>query len=235
MLHIIFYGDIISSEGIKGCDEVNNPKSQKCYSSQNLGFGHKNYKGTKVFKDIRGGSVKGLIVVDMQKDFCYPEGALYGGDRVYGVIKPLVRFIDAFRTSGDEVIYTMDWHREDDVEFKIWPSHCIEHSEGAEIVEELKPEKNDFVVKKRKYTAFFGTDLDMFLREKNIEEIYLAGVLANICVLHTAADAVLRGYNVTVVKDCIEALSDYDLEYALRHMENILKCEIVESEEILKK
>ena len=65
---------------------------------------------------------------------------------------------------------------------------------GAEIIEELKPGQEDLVVKKRRYSGFFGTDLDLLLRELEIKKIYIVGILTNICVFFTAVDASVRGY-----------------------------------------
>ncbi len=175
--------------------------------------------------------MKALVVIDMQNDFCQPDGKLYGGDRVRRVIEPIRKVIEEFRSRGYRIIYTQDWHRKDDPEFRIWPPHCIENTWGAEIINELSPE-DDYVVRKRRYTAFFGTDLDMYLRENGIQELYLSGVLTNICVLHTASDAVLRGYSVTVIGDCTEALSMEDYDYAIKHMKNILNCKIENTGEL---
>ena len=174
-----------------------------------------------------------LIVVDMQKDFCYKNGSLYI-EGVEKIFKPTKEVIEAAR-SRMPVIFTQDWHREDDVEFKIWPKHCIMNTWGAEIIDELSAKKNDYYIKKRRYSAFFGTDLDLLLRELEVKKIYACGVVTNICVLHTVGDAVLRGYKVAVIKDCTAALSEYDHEYGLKHMENVFKAEIINSDEFLGK
>ncbi len=167
-----------------------------------------------------------LVVVDMQKDFCYPDGKLFGGERVTEIFENVADAVNSAREKMP-VIFTQDYHRRDDPEFKIWPEHCVAGTEGAEIIDEIEVKEEDYIIKKRRYSAFFGTDLDLTLRELGIGGLYLAGVLTNICVLHTAGDAALRGYDVTVIKDCTEALSDYDYEYALKHMENIFSARII--------
>ena len=177
--------------------------------------------------------MEALIVVDMQKDFCYADGALYAGDHVSSIFEPLAAVIKAARRRGIPVIFTQDWHREDDIEFRIWPAHCIAGSRGAEVIDELGAEKKDYFVKKRRYSAFFGTDLDLTLRELGVRKLYVTGVLTNICVLHTAGDAVLRGYEVEVLKDCTAALSDYDFGYAIHHMENVFRVAISSSQDFL--
>ncbi len=166
-----------------------------------------------------------LIVVDMQKDFCYQDGKLFGGEHLSKIFEPNARAITEARKKMP-VIFTQDWHRRDDPEFRIWPEHCVANTEGAEIIDELEVKVEDHVVRKRRYSAFFGTDLDLTLRELEVKRLYITGVLTNICVLHTAGDAVLRGYDVVVIKDCTAALNDYDYQYALRHMENVFNAEI---------
>jgi nicotinamidase-related amidase len=174
--------------------------------------------------------MEALVVVDMQKDFCYRNGALYitGVERIFDATAEVVR---RAREKGLPVIFTQDWHRKDDVEFRIWPQHCVMNTKGAEVIDELDPSENDYYIKKRRYSAFFGTDLDLLLRELGIKKLFICGVATNICVLHTAGDAVLRGYDVTVIKDCTAALSDYEYEYGLRHMENIFRAKIITSNE----
>jgi len=174
--------------------------------------------------------MEALIVVDMQKDFCYPEGALYIGDHVREIFKPIREVIEKFE--GKPVIFTQDWHRKDDPEFKIWKPHCIQNTWGSEIIDELSPSEDDYYIKKRKYSAFFGTDLDLTLRDLNVNCIFVCGVVTNICVLHTVADAVMRGYDVFVLKDCTAAPTKYDYEYGIRHMRDILNAKLTTSHEI---
>ncbi len=177
--------------------------------------------------------MEALIVVDMQKDFCYKDGALYI-DGVEKIFEPTRKVIDAARKKMP-VIFTQDWHRDDDVEFRIWPKHCVMNTRGAEIIDELGAREDDYYVKKRRYSAFFGTDLDLLLRELNVSKVYICGVATNICVLHTAGDARLLGYDVAVIEDCTAALSEYDYEYGIRHMENIFRAEMITSEDFLSK
>jgi len=172
-----------------------------------------------------------LIVVDMQNDFCMKDGALYikGAEEIFDNTR---KAIEEARRSNVKVIFTQDWHEEDDPEFDIWPKHCIKGTWGSEIIEILGSSEEDHKIKKRRYSAFFGTDLDLFLREDGIEDLVICGVSANICVLHTAGDASMRGYNVSILKDCVKAPSDYEEEYALKHMENVFNAEVIRSDEL---
>ncbi|MFP3909491.1 MAG: cysteine hydrolase family protein [Archaeoglobaceae archaeon] len=171
-----------------------------------------------------------LLVIDMQKDFCYPNGALYLGEQVKNVFEPLKKVVEEARGKMP-IIYTMDWHRKDDVEFEVWPPHCVMGTEGAEIIDEVKPGEHDHVVKKRRYSAFYGTDLDLTLREMGVKELFVTGVASNICVLHTAADASLLNYGVSVIKDCSAAAGEYEYDYSLKHMKEVTGAKVISSED----
>jgi nicotinamidase-related amidase len=82
-------------------------------------------------------------------------------------------------------------------------AHQQEGSRWAEIIPELEPCQTDFYVNtKRRYSAFYGTDLDLLLRNLRVETVILTGVMTEICVLCSAFEAFNRDYRVVVVKDC---------------------------------
>ncbi|BAB65577.1 cysteine hydrolase family protein [Sulfurisphaera tokodaii] len=169
-----------------------------------------------------------LLIVDMQNDFVRKEGKLYVPNAETTI--PAIRnLIDKARNANALIIYTQDWHMKDDPEFKIWGEHALAGTWGAEIVEELKPEKDDFIIKKYRYDAFFETPLDYILRVKGIKNIIVTGTVANICVLHTAGSAALRWYNVVMVKDGISAITEFDYYATLRQVDFLYKGKITDS------
>jgi len=159
----------------------------------------------------------------MQNDFCKEGGKLFL-ERSKNVIDNVVKAVKEAKKSGKFVIYTQDWHRKGDTEFELWPEHCIEGSWGAEVIDEL-PEP-DYFVKKRRYSAFLMTDLPLLLKEIEAEEITIAGVATDVCVMHTAVDALQYGYTTSVLKDCTAGTSEENEKFALKHME-MLGCRIV--------
>lgn len=163
-----------------------------------------------------------LLVIDMLVDFIEPEGSLYIGPAAAGVEKAVAREIARARESGKPVIYICDRHRQDDAEFIMFQPHCIDGSSGAEVVPALKPEPGDLVIPKRRYSAFYGTDLDLSLREKGIDKLILTGVCTNICVLYTAADARMRGYEVEAIREAVASFDPAAHEFALHEMERTL-------------
>jgi len=156
-----------------------------------------------------------LIVVDMQQDFVHPGGALVVPD-ASETIPAIQRLLAFARTHGMAVFYTQDTHDPGDLEFPIWGEHALRGSWGWQIVGELAPARGERVIEKRRYDGFFGTSLDGELRKKGIETVIVCGTVANICVLHTAGSAALRGYRVVLPIDAISALLDFDLQVALR-------------------
>lgn len=158
-----------------------------------------------------------LIIVDMQNDFAKDGGKLYV-PKTKETIPPIKQLLAKARGAGVPVIFTQDWHRPDDPEFKIWPPHTIEGSEGAQVLAEFAPSPKDYYVKKRTYDAFYGTDLDLLLRQMGIRNVVIVGTVSNICVLHTAGKARLHGYNVVVARDGISSLTEFDQQLSLRQI-----------------
>lgn len=170
---------------------------------------------------------RALLVIDMLRDFLEEKGALYIGDSGSKVIQNVAGRVKEWRKTKDPVIYILDRHLPQDAEFKMFPPHCLEGEWGGEVVDELKPQKGDYLIYKRRYSAFFGTDLDLTLRELGITELELAGVCTQICVLYTAADARMLQYGVTVCRDCVASFDAEAHEFALKEMEKTLGVKVV--------
>lgn len=170
--------------------------------------------------------IKALLVIDMLNDFIDKDGALSVG-QVGEIITPFIsKKIKEFRTKEYPVIYICDNHEKDDKEFEMFEPHCIADSWGSKIIDELTPKKGDKIIKKRRYSAFFGTELDLYLREKGVDELYLVGVCTNICVLYTAADARNLNYEVNLFKDGVASFDTDAHLFALSEAEKTLGCKI---------
>jgi len=170
---------------------------------------------------------RALVVVDMIEDFVREGGALYCGPSMARIVPVIQRELDRARSSGEPVVYLKDDHLPDDAEFAQFPPHAIAGTTGAEIVPEVAPRDGDIVIPKRRYSGFFGTDLDITLRERGVDTLRLVGDCTNICVLYTAADARNLGYTVEVVR---EGVTSFDLEAhadALRELEKTLGATIL--------
>jgi ureidoacrylate peracid hydrolase len=147
-----------------------------------------------------------VIVVDMVNEFFEPGGkmVLAGGTALYAPVNTL---LDAAHQAHLPVLYTNQWLRPDDALFKKRIPHCLMDTWGAQLVDALHRAPTDIVVPKRRYSAFFGTDLDLLLRERTIATVIVTGVVTNICVRSTVHDAFFLGYEVVVPLECVAATS----------------------------
>ena len=171
-----------------------------------------------------------LIVGDMQNDFVKEGGTLVvpGAE---GTIQPIRTLLDLARRSGMKVVFTQDTHNEGDPEWEIWGEHCREGSWGWQVVEELAPREDEATVRKPRYDAFYGTQLEHMLRQWGVDALIICGTVANICVFSTAAGAAMRWFNVVVPKDCISSFNDFDMEASLSQTATLLG-EVVSSGDI---
>ena len=170
---------------------------------------------------------RALVVVDMIEDFVRESGALYCGPSITRILPVVKREIARSRAAGEPVVYLADNHLPTDAEFAMFPPHAIAGTKGAEIVPELAPLEGDVVIPKRRYSGFFGTDLDITLRERGVDTLRLVGDCTNICVLYTAADARNLGYAVEVVRDAVTSFDEEAHRNALRELEKTLGAKIL--------
>ena len=167
-----------------------------------------------------------VIVVDMQRGFLEEGNPLYCGDEARRTIPHVQRLLDEQLKKGSTVIFTADTHAPDDREFEMFPPHCIEGTKEAEIIPELASYPGQRLPKRR-YSAFYDTDLDERLKKLTLDKLIVCGVCTDICVLHTVADARNRDYPVEVYTDCVASFDQEAHRFALKHMEKILGAKLV--------
>lgn len=169
-----------------------------------------------------------LLIIDMLNDFVR-EGAPLEVPASRTILPALQARLRQARTAGTPVIYLCDAHRPDDPEFTRmgWPPHAVKGTAGALVVPELAPLETDPVVEKTSYSGFHHTGLEGILQALGVDSLVLTGCVTNICVLYTAYDAVIRGYEVTVPTGCVAPLDPADGDFALRQMERVLGVTLV--------
>lgn len=153
--------------------------------------------------------MKALLVVDVQNDFC-PGGALAvkEGDQIIPVINKLM---DSFEI----VIASCDYHPDDSNHFKYWPKHCIKGTKGAELHPNLNASKIKQLFFKGTesgddgYSAFEATNknLETYLKEKGIKELYVSGLATDYCVKHSAIDASKKGFITFLIEDAVKGVN----------------------------
>jgi len=169
-----------------------------------------------------------LVVVDMLNDFVRP-GAPLEVPETRAILPALRRRIAKARREGELVVYVCDSHRKNDREFARmgWPPHALEGTPGAGVVSSLAPEPGDVVVEKRTYSGFHATPLHFILRRNGVRRLTLTGCVTNICILYTAADAAMRGYDTTVDERFVAGLTPDAHAFALDQMERVLGVRVV--------
>jgi ureidoacrylate peracid hydrolase len=173
-----------------------------------------------------------VLVVDMLNEFLEPGGemVLLEGRRV---IEPINRLLAASRKMGMRVIWLCDQHPiPEDREFEKRVPHCIGGTWNAAIVDAMDVAPEELKIAKRRYSGFFGTDLDLRLREWGVQQVVVTGVVTNICVRSTVHDAYFLGYDVFVPEDCVSATSDREQASTLYDIDTHFG-DVVTSEELM--
>jgi len=161
-----------------------------------------------------------LIVVDVQNDFCHPDGACAKrGLDVSGakeIIPNLKKLIDWSHKQKTPVILIQTIHTPE-TDSEAW---CRPGTWGIEFYE-FSPAKEDIIVNKHRYSAFINTRLSTVLRTVKAETLIMTGVATNVCVESTARDGFMLDYNILLVPDCCSAPSkaahDMTLETITKH------------------
>jgi nicotinamidase-related amidase len=172
-----------------------------------------------------------VLVLDMLRCFLEPGMILYVGDRARGIIPKIQNLLAKEIGRGSKVFFIADHHDPNDLEFKMFPPHCIAGTPEAELIPELTEYPGELIPKKR-YSAFYNTELEPKLEQLQPEKLIICGVLTNICVLHTTADARNRDYQVEIPVDCVASPDEQEHRFALEHMEKILGARLTRLKEV---
>lgn len=176
-------------------------------------------------------SATALLVVDMVNDYLDPAGAMPLPD-TEDVVAAAAALVKAAQAAGLVVCWIRPAHREAaDGLFRKRIVHALVGSWGAELHAAFAPAAGEQVFLKRRYSAFFQTDLDSYLREHGIDRVVVCGVALNICVRSTVHDAFFLGYDVLVVDEACQATSQrehdstcYDID---THFGRVLSLETI--------
>jgi ureidoacrylate peracid hydrolase len=166
-----------------------------------------------LIQDI-GPSSLAVLVIDMQNDYCSPDGALskagFDLSRVDPMISQMGIFLETARQTGLKVIFIKTVRTSNDVsepqkyllKRQGRSGHsCEKGTWGADIIENLCPRKGEIVFEKKKYSAFVGTELDSTLKQLGIRILVFIGVATNVCVETTARDGFMRDYHIVMLSD----------------------------------
>lgn len=179
-----------------------------------------------------------LLIIDFQHDI-FNGGALQtvGSAEVLPKAK---KALAAAREAELPIIHTKEVHRKEMVDFGreldgSEPVHCLETWSGTDFHPDLFPRDGEFTIAKRRYSAFFATDLDLLLRGLKVDTVVIMGTLTNVCVHYTTVDAHQHDYFFHVIEDCCMG-SDWNAHWAalnameyLQHRSRITHLEFIQA------
>ena len=169
-----------------------------------------------------------VLVVDMVRGFLEPGHNLYCGDDSRSIIEPVQNLLRRESESGSTILFISDHHLPDDLEFQMFPVHCVIGTEEPEVIPELSEWVTDSnVVPKNRYSGFFNTDLEQRLAALNPDKVIICGVCTDICVMHTTSDARNRDYTVEIPENCVASFDTDAHRWALGHITRILGAQVV--------
>ncbi len=169
-----------------------------------------------------------LIVIDIQKSTFIDNSAVRSIDNMPGYKERMLAardLVDAAHQNNVPVIFIQEVHRADQIDFGRELDgdegiHCLEGDLRTEVAkEEMGYRTGDYLVPKRRYSAFFGTDFQILLRGLKVDTLILCGGLTDVCVHYTFVDGHQSDYFCRVVEDCVGGSSLKAHEAALRAME----------------
>lgn len=169
-----------------------------------------------------------LIVIDIQAGTFRDDSDVRAIDHMPGYKERMLKArlaIDKAREKRIPIIFLQEVHRPDCVDFGRELDgdedvHCLEGNPNTEIAaKEMGFLPNDYLIKKRRYSAFFGTDFEILLRGLKVDTLLLCGGLTDVCVHYTFVDGHQSDYFCRVIEDCVAGSSREAHEAALRAMD----------------
>lgn len=177
-----------------------------------------------------------LIVVDYSNDFVADNGKMTCGIPAQQIEHYIVERIEVYNKKQQNIFFMMDLHFEENSyhpENKLFPPHNILGTSGRELYGKVNDIYqnilfNDHIhfLDKTRYDAFYGTSLDILLRERNVTHLEIVGVCTDICVLHTAITAYNLGYSISISHKGVASFNPTGHDWALDHFKNSLGAEV---------
>ncbi len=161
-----------------------------------------------------------IVVIDMLNDFVGEKAPLRcpGADDIIPDLQKLFKWVRARENDDVHLVHIQEAHRKNDADFRVRPVHAVKGTWGSDFIKELYPEGEEYIIPKRRHSAFAHTDLDLYLREENIDTVVVTGVWTNVCVRSTASDALYNAYKVITLSDACASKTEEMHEYGLNDL-----------------
>jgi nicotinamidase-related amidase len=180
-----------------------------------------------------------LVVIDVQKGELTPETAgIPIMPDAAGRHERIRLLVGAARAAGVPVVFVQELHKRTLLDFGreldgVEGIHALEGDETTELADGLDPQPDEYLIRKRRYSAFFGTELEIVLKSYRADELILVGALTDVCVQYTFADAHQHDYRCQVVTDCVGGSSRAAHDAALEAMRYLQRDCLVDSRQVL--
>lgn len=176
--------------------------------------------------------------IDLSRSAVLVVDVLGGSNEVLPVLADMVAnsvaIVRAARAAGVPVIFADDAHVPGlDRELELWGDHGIAGTEDAKPAAAFEVGEGDYAIPKRRYDAFFQTDLDLTLRELGVDTLIVVGADTNICVLQTLAGAYFRAYKTIVAADATATFLIGTQEYGLEYFSRCYDSRVVDTARVL--
>lgn len=167
-----------------------------------------------------------VIVTDMLRGFMEEGYPLYCGIKARAIIPNVQRLLEREIEQGGKVFFLCDRHRPDDPEFAMFAPHCVEGTDEADLIPELRQYQGE-IIPKTTFSSFYNTALDSTLEAIRPQTVIVCGVTTHICVLQAVIDARNRQYDVEVPVDCVASF-DYRAHLsALEYMDKVMGARLI--------
>jgi maleamate amidohydrolase len=180
---------------------------------------------------MTGDRAVGLVLVDVIKAFYDPRGAFYYPESLEA-LNGTRRLLEAARAGRRLVVHARDVHRDGvpDFEERKLPRHCVAGGLDAEFVPGFEPGPEEVEIHKRRFSAFYATDLELVLREWGVRSVVVSGVKTNVCIRATAQDAFAAGFEPILVRGSVNSnrphLHEASLEDVERYMGRVVDLDV---------
>lgn len=156
--------------------------------------------------NIQNSETPALLIIDMVKDNFAESRNLPITPFARAAIDPLNKMIEVFRGQKWPIVFSTDAFHEEDFIFKgqMHP-HSLAGTEGAEVVDDLDMQANDLWLPKPRFSAFFNTGLEKWLRERGVGLCAVGGIATHFCILTTVLDAICHDFQAVLLEDCSAA------------------------------
>ena len=173
-----------------------------------------------------------LLLLDVITDFEFDDG-----DELLRQTLPMAHRLSRLKArakkAGVPVVYVNDNFGKWQEDFKTMSEHFMSPSaKGHKVVQLLQPEEDDYYVLKPHRSAFYSTTLELLLRELKTNSLIVTGVTTDICVMFTANDAYMRGFDLVIPSDCVAAVKPAHTKQAMEFIKRVLKADTRKSTEI---